>query len=441
MTDQRLILTVTQLNNEVNQLLKQSLPPLWVEGEISNLVRASSGHYYFTLKDASAQLRCALFKGRPLAFKPENGQQVLAFGHTGLYEPRGDYQFVVNQLEIAGIGALQIQFEALKRRLNEEGLFATEHKKPLPLIPKTIGVITSPTGAAIRDILNVLRRRCPHIPVLIYPVLVQGHLAAEQIIKAIAQANHTKHCEVLILARGGGSIEDLWPFNEESVARALYKSAIPIVTGIGHEIDFTIADFVADRRAPTPSAAAELVGPEIEAWRSTINQWSTRLQRSWRRLLQTKTQQLQQLTTRLGQQNPEHQLQQKTQRLDELEQRLQASIVRLLAQKRAETKQLTTRLNTQTPTKRILQSQQHISQLQQHLTRSMEYHLTQNQTRLQSLAAQLQALSPLNTLGRGYAIVQNANQEIVRSTQQVQIGETLTLQLQEGIINSVVTRK
>ena len=436
MTDQRLIFTVTQLNSEVNQLLKQSLPALWVEGELSNLVKASSGHYYFSLKDANAQLRCALFKGRPLHFKPDNGQRVLALGSVGLYEPRGEYQFIVSQLEMAGIGPLQIQFDALKRKLYEEGLFAPEHKKPLPLIPSTIGVITSPTGAAIRDILNILRRRCPQIPVLIYPVLVQGQLAAEQIIKAIAQANHDQRCEVLILARGGGSIEDLWSFNEEPVARAIYNSTIPMVTGIGHEIDFTIADFVADRRAPTPSAAAELISPETDTWLNTINQWHIRLNRSWIRVLKTKTQLLDQLTKRLEQKNPDNQLQQKTQRLDELEQRLQAGMLRLLEHKQIALKQLNTRLITQSPNKFIVQSHQQVTQLHHQLERGMERYLDQHSARLQSLAGQLQALSPLNTLGRGYAIVRKQDRTRVKSIEQVRKAELLTIQLSDGVIQT-----
>lgn len=440
-TEQRLVLTVSQLNAEVNHLFKQALTPLWIEGEISNLVRASSGHYYFSLKDNNAQLRCALFKGRPLHFKPENGHKVLALGSVGLYEPRGEYQFIVSQMEQAGAGQLQLQFEALKRKLNEEGLFAPEHKKPLPLIPKSIGVITSPTGAAIRDILNVLRRRCPQIPVVIYPVLVQGNWAAEQIVKAIAQANRKPQCEVLLLARGGGSMEDLWSFNEEVVARAIYQSTLPIVTGIGHEIDFTIADFVADRRAPTPSAAAELVSPETEAWAFTVQQWSTRLHRSVQRVLQDKTQVLQALAKRLEPQSPENQLQQKVQRLDELEQRLQLGVLRVLQHKQTQIHQLSTRLNTQSPVKQVLQLNSQVLQLQNQLERGLNQYLAQKQLQLQSLALQLQALSPLSTLGRGYAMVRNSEQVLVKSTQQVSKGDVVNIQLQDGSIHCEVLGK
>ncbi|MBK8454222.1 MAG: exodeoxyribonuclease VII large subunit [Thiofilum sp.] len=436
--DPRLILTVTELNNEVNQLLKQALPTLWVEGEISNLVRASSGHYYFSLKDEKAQLRCALFKGRSLSFKPENGQQVLALGSVGLYEPRGDYQFVVSQLEMAGVGALQIQFEALKRRLNEEGLFASEHKKALPLIPKTIGVITSPTGAAIRDILQVLRRRCPQIPIFIYPVLVQGSLAAEQIVRALAQANHDQRCEVLILARGGGSLEDLWPFNEETVARAIDNSVIPIVTGIGHEIDFTIADFVADRRAPTPSAAAELVGPETAVWFNTVQQWQTRLNRSMTRLLQAQVQALHQLHKRLAPQNPLNQLQQKAQRLDELEQRLAANLVRLVERKGLAFNALHQRLRAQSPTQAMDHAQEQVAQLHQQLQRRMVRYLEQQRAQLQVLAAQLQALSPLGTVARGYALVWTVDQRLVRSVAQVKAADRIEVMVADGQISCEV---
>ncbi|MCK5665265.1 MAG: exodeoxyribonuclease VII large subunit, partial [Thiotrichaceae bacterium] len=249
----RTILNVSELNAEVNQLLTRGFPLLWVEGEISNLVRPASGHLYFTLKDNKSQIRSAMFRNRnmKLTIQPENGMKVLVRGRVGLYEPRGDYQLIAEHMEDAGIGQLQRQFEALKKKLSDAGLFAEEHKKELPEYPKRIGVITSPTGAAVRDILQVLSRRSPHTPVLIYPTAVQGEVSKTQIEMAIRKANLDKKCDVLILARGGGSIEDLWSFNEENVAKAVYNSGIPIVCGVGHEIDFTIADFVADLRAPT----------------------------------------------------------------------------------------------------------------------------------------------------------------------------------------------
>lgn len=259
----REVFTVSQLNDEVRALLENQFPLIWVEGEISNLARPASGHLYFSLKDDAAQVRCAMFKmrNRLLDFQPENGQQVLLRTRVSLYPARGEFQLIVEHMEAAGDGALRRQFELLKRRLSEEGLFDPESKLPLPMVPERLGVITSPTGAAIRDILSVLKRRFPGIPVLIYPVPVQGAEAPAAIVKALRTAAARHECDLLIMARGGGSLEDLWAFNDEAVARAMHACPIPIVSGIGHEIDFTIADFVADQRAPTPSAAAELVSP------------------------------------------------------------------------------------------------------------------------------------------------------------------------------------
>src|SRR5690625_2927780 len=255
------VLSVSQLNRRSKQILETHLPLVWVEGEVSNLSRPSSGHWYFTLKDDQAQVRCAMFRNRNqlVRFNPAQGQQLLLRARVSLYEGRGDYQLIVEHMEEAGFGALQRAFEELKTRLSQEGLFASERKRPLPTLPKHIGVITSPTGAAIRDILSVLKRRFPAVPVTVLPVPVQGKEAAPAIVSALDLANRSELFDVLILARGGGSLEDLWPFNEEAVARAIYASRTPVVSAVGHEVDFSIADFVADVRAPTPSAAAELV--------------------------------------------------------------------------------------------------------------------------------------------------------------------------------------
>ncbi|HEU4485077.1 MAG TPA: exodeoxyribonuclease VII large subunit, partial [Povalibacter sp.] len=265
---ERDVYSPTRLNREARTLLERGFPVLWIEGEMSNLSRPSSGHWYFSIKDEGAQLRCAMFRQRNLLarFTPRDGQVVLLRGRISLYEPRGDYQFLVDHIEEAGEGALRRRFELLKTRLAAEGLFATERKRPLPKHPARIGVVTSPSGAAIRDVLHVLRRRFCSIPVLIYPVPVQGAGAATQIAAAIRLASARADCDVLILARGGGSLEDLWSFNEEVVARAIAACTIPIVSGVGHEVDFTIADFVADLRAPTPSGAAELVAPDCKEW-------------------------------------------------------------------------------------------------------------------------------------------------------------------------------
>lgn len=440
MTNQRLVLSVSQLNADVSQLLLQGFPALWIEGEISNLSRPSSGHLYFVLKDSQAQLRCALF--RPKAFglriKPENGSKVLAYGRIGLYEPRGEYQFIVECMETAGEGELQRRFEELKQRLAAAGLFAHEHKKALPRYPKCIGIITSPTGAAVQDILNVLQRRCPQILVLIYPVAVQGETAAPQIVRALQQANRESSCEVLILARGGGSLEDLWAFNEAIVAEAIHASVIPVISGVGHEIDFTIADFVADVRAPTPSAAAELVSPDTEGLNKQVNTLKTQLQRFIQHTLALQTQQLHQLHQRLQRQHPLNNLQQKAQRLDELELRLQRALGLKLERMHLRLQILQQRLQWQNPEPQIQHLQAQLQQNHQLLLRLMEQKLTQQRQALGLQAARLQAYSPLATLDRGYALVLTQKQQVIKSVQQVNTGEFVQIRLQDGSLDCQV---
>ena len=398
MQPERIILSITQLNAEVSQLLTQGFAALWVEGEISNFVRHSSGHLYFSLKDAGAQVRCAMFRGRTstLKIQPKNGMKVVARGKVGLYETRGEFQMVVDLMEEAGIGALQRQFEALKHELHAQGLFADTHKQALPRFPRSIGVITSPTGAAIRDILHVLQRRCPQIPVYVYPVAVQGDGASTQIAQAIAQADHEQRCDVLIVGRGGGSIEDLWAFNEAVVAHAIFNCKTPIISGVGHEIDFTIADFVADVRAPTPSAAAELVSPDMAAHQQHLQRLTAQLHREQQRYLQQARLNLQRLQQRLANQRPTQRLQQKAQRLDELDTRLQ---------------------------------------------HAMQRYLQQRQDKLQLQVGKLHALSPLATLERGFGIIrQHENGQIVRSVQTLQTGQTVYTQLADGQFESVITK-
>jgi exodeoxyribonuclease VII large subunit len=336
LSERRNILTVTQLNRETSRLLGEHFLSIFVEGEVSNLSMPSSGHLYFSLKDANAQVRCAMFRTqqRRQAFKPENGKQVVVKAQVSLYEPRGDFQLIVEHIEEAGDGALRRAFEALVLKLSEEGLFDTSTKKSLPALPKTIGVITSPTGAAIRDILTVLRRRFSAVPVIIYPVAVQGDNAKYEIARAIALANEQKQCDVIILGRGGGSLEDLWAFNEEIVARAIYASTIPVISAVGHETDVTIADFVADLRAATPSAAAEHATPDQQEWLSRFIHLEVRLQQQLRRRLSQKQQTLDWLSKRLQQQHPGQKLARNAQRMDELESRLnQAMQTRLLHNK------------------------------------------------------------------------------------------------------------
>lgn len=387
------IFTVSELNSNVRTLLEDALPMLWISGEVSNLhVQGTSGHMYFSLKDNKAQIRCAMFRSynNQVSFKLQNGMQVVVQAQVSLYEARGDYQLIVYGIEQAGTGLLQQKFLALKEKLQHEGLFAAEHKKTLPAIPYCIGVITSPTGAAIRDILSVLQRRCAFVPIIIYPTQVQGNEAAGQIVKALTIANNRAECDVLIVTRGGGSLEDLWPFNEEIVARAIFASTIPVVSAIGHEIDFTIADFVADLRAPTPSAAAELVVPNmLEKYKTIKHQYNRLLF-----LMQNKLQHWQLLFTSIQRrlQHPKHRLQQQAQKLDELERRL-----------------LTTWRN--------------------------KLHFLQH--KLTKATSVLSAISPLATLQRGYAIARH-NGHILSNVSSIKNGDIVNVLLAEGEIECSV---
>ena len=314
----RTIYTVTELNGSVRLLLSGHFGTVWVEGEISNLAQPTSGHLYFTLKDRDAQVRCALFRGsaRFLTFRPANGMQVLARANVSLYEPRGEYQLTVDYLEEAGDGALRRAFDALKARLSAEGLFDAARKQPIPKPPRCLGVITSPTGAAVRDILTVLKRRFPALPVIVFPVKVQGEEAKHDIVRALALAGRSGLCDALILARGGGSLEDLWAFNEEIVARAIAACPLPVVSGVGHETDLTITDLVADLRSPTPSAAAEAVSPDAAEWLARFARLEGRLRQHWRVALGRQAQTLDFLSRRLRQAHPEKQMQRQAQRLD-----------------------------------------------------------------------------------------------------------------------------
>ncbi len=431
-TIERRVYTVSRLNREVGALLRGAFPLLWVEGEISNLARPRSGHLYFTLKDAEAQLRCAMFRGRNilLDFAPRDGMQVLARGRVGLYETRGEFQLTVEHMEEAGAGALQRAFEALKRRLAQEGLFAEGRKRPLPGFVSRLGVITSPSGAAIRDIMSVLRRRFPALPVLIYPVPVQGEGAAQAIARAIETANRRGECDLLLLARGGGSLEDLWAFNEEVVARAIAASRIPVVTGIGHEIDFTIADLVADRRAPTPSAAAELISQEKGQLLARLAQIDETLEGMARRRMQESTQRLAWLDARLAQRHPLQRIQQQQQRLDELEQRLRIAQRLVLRSKAMRLSALGSSLARHSPAVRLAQIAGRYRQLGHELQVAMGACLQRSARALEGAARTLDAVSPLATLQRGYAIVtRDRDQALVRSRDDVAPGEAVHIRL------------
>jgi exodeoxyribonuclease VII large subunit len=382
------IYSVSELNKMVQNILEDSFLPLWIEGEISNFACPSSGHWYFSLKDSHAQVRCALFQGRN-RYKdllPKNGMQVLVRAKISLYPTRGEFQLIVDQLELAGEGALRKAFEQLKAKLAAEGLFDSCHKKSLPKFPKTIGVITSETGAALRDICAILQRRFASISIIVYPSLVQGKTAASHIVRQIQCANQRQECDLLIVARGGGSLEDLWPFNEETVARAIFKSQLPLISAIGHETDFTIADFVADYRAATPSMAAQLASPDKQEYQQVLNKTAQRVVKIVQYQLNAYRQQLTNFSKRLR--HPRQRLQDSTQRLDDLSQRLILSI------------------------KRQLQARQ--------------------QTLL-GLSRTLNAVSPLASLARGYAIVTDATtKKIIRNIDVLQIGDQIIAEIANG---------
>lgn len=439
----RQILTVTQLNRATNQLLAEHLFSVWVEGEVSNLSMPASGHIYFTLKDANAQVRCAMFRNqqRRLGFKLENGKQVQVKAQVGLYEPRGDYQLIVEHVEEAGDGALRRAFDALKLRLSEQGLFSTERKRSLPVLPNAIGVITSPSGAAIRDILTVLQRRFAAIPVIVYPTSVQGDNAKYEIAKAIAVANRHKQCDVIILGRGGGSLEDLWAFNEELVARAIFDSEIPIISAIGHETDFTIADFVADLRAPTPSAAAEYASPEQQQWLSRFVYLESRLFLHLKRTLNQQQQTLDWLNQRLRQQHPGQKLARNRQRIIELEARLKQVMQTKLRHLSDMIEGRTANLWRHNPAIAIKRHQQRQEFLHRRLLAATALKLDRLKQRLVNTSQTLHAVSPLATLNRGYAMAMNPSTgEIIRSVDQISIGDTVQTRLAHGQFTCQVER-
>lgn len=437
----REIYSVSRLNQETRSILEGSFPLLWVEGEISNLARPSSGHLYFCLKDQSAQVRCALFRQRNmyLGFTPANGMQVVARAQVSLYEGRGEFQLIVEHLEEAGDGALRRAFEALKQRLALEGLFDSHPKKALPLLPSRIGIITSPSGAAVRDILCCLKRRFPGIPVIIYPVPVQGHGAAEKIARVIQLAAQRAECDVLILARGGGSLEDLWAFNEEVVARAIYHCTLPLVTGIGHEIDFTIADLVADRRAATPSVAAEVVTPDQQEWQEQVERLARRLALLMRNNLNYKKQAFELNEKRL--QHPGQRLRAQAQRLDELEQRLLLAQQSFYRHNKARLAELNALLRCQTPVSRLRELRNLQTHLLQRLSSAFDCMLTKSRTRFESATRTLDAVSPLATLARGYAILELLPQHaVVRTIDQVSHGDRLEARLGQGRLHCIVDK-
>jgi exodeoxyribonuclease VII large subunit len=438
---QRDIYSVSRLNSEVRAVLEGSFPLLWVEGEISNLARPASGHIYFTLKDPHAQVRCAMFrmKRQLLRFQPENGLKVLIRARVGLYEGRGEFQLVAEHMEPAGEGDLQQAFEALKFKLQQEGLFDSAHKRALPLLPKRIGVVTSPSGAAIRDVLSVLRRRLPAVPVLIYPVAVQGEEAPRSIINALRLAEQRQDCDLLILTRGGGSLEDLMAFNDEGVARCIHALTIPVISAVGHEVDFTIADFVADRRAPTPSVAAELATPDRLEVLDRLNALQRRIDLGTRRHLASSNQALQAVVKRLERTHPGIRLQQRQQYLDELGPHLLRCIRSRLTQDTGRLGLLASRLRAVTPGHRLNRQQELLHGLRHRLDLALGASLRAKQHRLGSASGTLNALSPLATLQRGYSITRLLpERKLLQDAGQVQRGDRLETRLANGTIISTV---
>jgi exodeoxyribonuclease VII large subunit len=435
------VFTVAQLNRATSQLLAEYFRTVRVEGELSNVSTPSSGHLYFTLKDSHAQIRCAMFRNqqRSLRFKAENGKQVIVTAQVSLYEPRGDYQLIVEAMQLAGVGDLQQAFDELKRKLAAEGLFDTVHKQVLPVLPNAIGVITSATGAALHDILTVLKRRFAAIPVIIYPVAVQGEQAKYEITKAIAIANQRAECDVLIVGRGGGSLEDLWAFNEEMVARAIFASDIPIIAAVGHETDVTIADFVADLRAPTPSAAAESASPDYAHWLSHFVQLEQRLQSVLQRKLSQHQQTLDYLNKRLAQQSIEQKLARNHQRVDALERRLTQAMQSKLHHQHSLLAVKSAQLWQYNPAVSIQHYQQRLSYTHQRLLSASEQQFKQHKQRLASASQTLHAVSPLATLNRGYALtIAPKSGQIIRSTAQLNVGDVLETRLAQGSFLSEV---
>ena len=430
----RHILTPSTLNRLVRGLLEDALPLVWIEGELSNVARPASGHLYFTLKDSGAQVRCAMFrpKSAALRFKPVDGMQVLLRARVGLYEPRGEFQLVAEHIEPAGEGALQREFERLKARLDAEGLFDAARKRALPRYARRIGVITSATGAAIRDVLSVLARRWPLAAVDVLPVPVQGREAPPAIVAMLNKASRAARHDVLLLTRGGGSLEDLWAFNDEAVARAIHACTVPVVSAVGHEVDFSIADFVADLRAPTPSAAAELLVPDAQATLRHLRQLRQRLALFEQRRLQSLGQRVDHLLARLQAQRPQARLARDRERLAHLQHRLLAGLRERQQGERSRLERLHARLLARHPQQRLPLLQRQLAEQSQRLRQAIALQLERERHALQQAARTLHAVSPLATLERGYAILFDDEGKVVRSVQGVDSGAALRARLADG---------
>jgi len=442
--DEQSVISVSELNKKAKSLLEKGIPKLWIEGEISNLAKPASGHMYFSLKDEMSQIRCAWFKQRQLqnTLNIVNGSKMLALGKIGLYEPRGEYQFIVEKMEIAGEGDLKRKYEDLKRKLSAEGIFSEENKSELPNLPKRIGVITSPSGAAVQDILTVLNRRFPIIPIIIFPVAVQGEQAAPQIQNALEKANFRADCDLLILARGGGSLEDLWAFNEEIVARAIFDSEIPIISAIGHETDVTISDFTADLRAPTPSGAAELAVPDQHDWIKSIDNISEKINTIITQQINSKSQLSDWINKRLSQSSPMMTVKRQIEKSNNLQKMLSSSILQNLSRQEKNIHQLKSNLNEVSPRLKIHTQLSRIKELNQKITSCSDHLLEGLNNRIKLASKTLNSVSPLRTLDRGYAIARDAKtKNVIMSADAIEIENDIEVKLAKGEIKVTVIEK
>ncbi|MGD6738714.1 exodeoxyribonuclease VII large subunit [Photobacterium leiognathi subsp. mandapamensis] len=436
------IYTVSSLNAQVRLILENEMGVVWLIGELSNFSMPVSGHWYFTLKDSRAQVKCAMFKGsnRHVTFKPGNGNQVLVKARLSLYEPRGDYQLIIESMQPEGDGRLQQQFEQLKMSLAAEGLFAQSLKKALPDQPKRVGIITSKTGAALHDILHVLQRRDPSLPIVIYPTMVQGEGAAISIAQAIGRANARQECDVLIVGRGGGSLEDLWAFNEEIVARTIAASQIPIVSAVGHEVDVTIADFVADVRAPTPSAAAELISRDMTHQTQLLDRKRQQLRHAITAYLSQSLRQTTQLQHRLERQHPQLRLNLQQQHLDEISQRLTQAMAKKIQKHQQHVEHNNYKLSLYSPASLVRNAQRNLERSEQRLYDALDRKLLNARHKLAVAAEKLETVSPLATLARGYSITRNEQGDVIRKASQVKAGDTLITTVTDGEIHSSVIK-
>ena len=434
------IFTVSRLNQTVRLLLEREMGRVWISGEISNFSQPSSGHWYFTLKDDNAQVRCAMFRNsnRRVTFRPQHGQQVLVRANITLYEPRGDYQIIVESMQPAGEGLLQQKYEQLKAKLQAEGLFDPQFKQPLPAPAHCIGVITSTSGAALHDILHVLKRRDPSLPVVIYPTAVQGEDAPMQIVRAIELANARHECDVLIVGRGGGSLEDLWSFNDERVARAIFASRIPVVSAVGHETDVTIADFVGDLRAPTPSAAAEMVSRNQQELMRQIQSVQQRLGMAMDYYLANRSRRFTQLSHRLQQQHPQLRLARQQTTLERLRQRMSFALENQIKQANQRQQRTLQRLNQHNPQPRIHRAQSRVQQLEYRLAENIRARLSEQRERFGNAVTHLEAVSPLATLARGYSVTTASDGKVLKQTKQAKAGDLLTTRLADGWVESEI---